>query len=162
ARVALDVDEPGRDDEAVRVDTIARVGRCERAARRDPGDPVAADADVAVEPRRPGAVHDAAVQDHDVVGAVARVGTAAGAGAAGPAFDLHAIPQVDGRAHVVQPSALELHERLIPDPVALPAAEVEVPPLELVDVEARRLHCATQKLTVPALLVRAARVVRVR
>ena len=39
----------------------------QRTARRDAGDPVAADPDVAPEPGVSAAVHDAAVRDHDVV-----------------------------------------------------------------------------------------------
>jgi hypothetical protein len=65
--VGLNVDDAGCDDEAAGVDPAPgwRVG--EHAGRSHPGDAVADDADVAVEPGVAGAIDDLPAGDHDVV-----------------------------------------------------------------------------------------------
>ena len=65
------VDEAGAHDLAGRVDDLLR-GRV--AEPPDRGDAVAGDADIGLEPRQPGPVHDATVADEDVEhgGAVVR------------------------------------------------------------------------------------------
>ena len=65
----LDVDEARRHHVAPRVDALPSVHGSQRAARRHRDDPVATNADVAVRPRVARPVHEAAVLDHDVVGA---------------------------------------------------------------------------------------------
>ncbi len=72
--MGVDVDEPRGDHEAGGVHALAgrRIAQC--AARRDRGDAVAADAEIAVVPRSAGAVHDPSVQDDDVESSVLRPG----------------------------------------------------------------------------------------
>ena len=63
-RVGVDVDEPRRDDLVMDVNRPdGRLVDC----RRDPRDRPAADCNVSPEPRRPGAVHDAGMHQHEVV-----------------------------------------------------------------------------------------------
>ena len=68
ARLILNVDEARGDDEVARVDARLRRRRAEHAARRHGDDAIAANADVAVEPRGARSVDDASVLDDDVVG----------------------------------------------------------------------------------------------
>ena len=65
--MGLDVDDAGRDDEAVRVDPAPGRHAREHAGGRDARDAVTDDPDVAVEPGIAGAVDDLPVGDHDVV-----------------------------------------------------------------------------------------------
>ena len=74
ARVRLDVDEAGGDDEAARVHALAGVRFAQRPWGSDASDPVARDRDIAVEPGVAGAVHDAAPFDHDIVRRARRYG----------------------------------------------------------------------------------------
>jgi hypothetical protein len=68
--MALNVNESRCHHEPGRIDVAARGDIHQHAARRNTGDAVATNADVAVEPGIPRAVDDAAPGDDDIVSAV--------------------------------------------------------------------------------------------
>ncbi len=72
ARMALDVEEAGCDHQVGGIDALTRGCIAQHAARRDTRNAIAADADVAVEPRRACAIDNPPVLDDDVVGPVIR------------------------------------------------------------------------------------------
>ncbi len=69
-RMALDVDEARRHHHATRVEAVGGIGLRQRPRRRNPGNPVAPNGDITIEPRSPGAVdHSAAFDDQIVIAA---------------------------------------------------------------------------------------------
>lgn len=67
-RVAVDVDEPRRNDAAARIDVAGRLDVAE--VRRDRDDAVAADPDITADRRRSGSVDDRAAAEDDLGTAV--------------------------------------------------------------------------------------------
>ena len=78
--VRLDVDEARRDDVTCRIDARPRTRGAKCAARADRRDAIAAQRDVAVIPRRTGAVDHATILDHHVEGGGGAGSTAANRG----------------------------------------------------------------------------------
>ncbi len=65
-RMALNVHEARRHDQAFRVDALASGGVGEESFRSDAGDAIAADAEVAIEPGGAGPIHDTASMNHQI------------------------------------------------------------------------------------------------